>query len=357
MLRLILSDLKVQPCFVPELTNLERWEVKFLSLVLVTANQGGLLQEKIAEISSVVEKLGKIDYELIVVDNASRDESLGVLRDLTSARGIRNLQVFSLAREVDYDSAAWVGVERALGDNVIIMDPFEDDPQVLPSLVSLSESDVDVIFAVNSVPVRTGLAFAFAQKIFHALYQLVYRVKLIKDASRFRMLSREVVVAIQSQHQPNLAFRTYPASSWFKSAKLDFTYSPPISRKRSLRGSVRQGVHALLLDSSAPLRLLVALSLLGAILNLVYSAYVVLVALSKPDVQPGWISLSLQSSLMFFLILLVMAMLAEYVLHLGRIAQKPDHIQIKSEFTSVSISHKDRLNVDEVHASESKRRG
>jgi hypothetical protein len=244
-----------------------------------------------------------------------------------------------------------------LGDNVIVMDPFEDDPQVLPSLVSLSESDVDVIFAVNSVPVRTGLAFAFAQKIFHALYQLVYRVKLIKDASRFRMLSREVVVAIQSQHQPNLAFRTYPASSWFTSAKLDFTYSPPISRKRSLRGSVRQGVHALLLDSSAPLRLLVALSLLGAILNLVYSAYVVLVAFSKPDVQPGWISLSLQSSLMFFLILLVMAMLAEYVLHLGRIAQKPDHIQIKSEFTSVSISHKDRLNVDAVHASESKRRG
>ena len=63
------------------------------------------------------------EYEIIVVDNASDDNSVTVLKNLTEEDGLANIQVFALAKEVDADMAAWVGLENALGDFVAVVDP------------------------------------------------------------------------------------------------------------------------------------------------------------------------------------------------------------------------------------------
>jgi glycosyltransferase involved in cell wall biosynthesis len=319
---------------------------KFLSIVLVVSNQALELEKKVREISSVLQGLGALDYELIVVDNGSRDNSLEVLRSLTSADGLENVQVFSLRRGVDYDSAAWVGVEGALGDAVVVMDPVEDDPRVIVDLYRLSNEGYQVVTAVNTVKPKAGVAYSVAQKFYHWLYRLVYSVRLSTDASRFRLLDRDVVTSVQAQHQPHLAFRSLPATAGFTSTTLEFTYQSSALRKRPLRAAIQQGTHLLLADSAIPMRVVVGLSVLGAVANLLYSGYVVIIALTKSAVAPGWVSLSLQSSAMFFLISIVLWMLAEYILHLGRLSRSSNAAEVRNEFTSVSIPRKNRLNVE-----------
>ncbi|WP_443200796.1 hypothetical protein [Pseudomonas sp. GM25] len=68
--------------------------------------------------------------------------------------------------------------------------------------------------------------------------------------------------------------------------------------------------------TQAPMRIVTGLSIFGAVANLVYGIYVTIIALLKNDVAPGWVSLSLQQSGMFFLICLVLLVLGEYILNM-----------------------------------------
>jgi hypothetical protein len=92
------------------------------------------------------------------------------------------------------------------------------------------------------------------------------------------------------------------------------------------------------------------LSLAGALLNVVYSFYVIGVGLLKRDVAPGWITLFLQQSGMFFLLSLVLMMLGEYVAHLVGVTGSGPLYHVAQEFTSMHLTRRDRLNVDRAQA-------
>jgi hypothetical protein len=96
------------------------------------------------------------------------------------------------------------------------------------------------------------------------------------------------------------------------------------------------------------MRLVTTLSLFGAAANVVYSIYVVLIGIFVSDVAPGWISLSLQQSGMFFLISLVLLVLGEYILHMASLSNEGPHYHVGQEFTSARITRREKLNIEEV---------
>src|SRR5690606_7959179 len=114
----------------------------FLSVVIIVRNQSAmlasLLQEAEAAISAIVS-----DYELILVDNASEDESIATLKAMTGESGIANLQVYALTKEVDADTASWVGLENALGDFVAVIDPLTNDIGFVPEMLDKAMDGAD----------------------------------------------------------------------------------------------------------------------------------------------------------------------------------------------------------------------
>ena len=81
--------------------------------------------------------------------------------------------------------------------------------------------------------------------------------------------------------------------------------------------------------------------------NAVYSLYVIGIFLWKADVAPGWVTLSLQQSGMFFLLSLVMWVLGEYILHMVSMINEGPSYHVAQEFTSAIMKRRERLNVDE----------
>ena len=128
----------------------------FLSIVVVTRNQSRNLEKLISAIANKVSSLVS-DYEQIIVDNASEDDSVSLLRELTGEDGQPNLQVYALTKEVDSDTACWVGLENALGDFVVVIDPLRDDIEFLPEMLDQAASGADVVFATNKRAVPTQL--------------------------------------------------------------------------------------------------------------------------------------------------------------------------------------------------------
>ena len=322
----------------------------FLSAVYVLRDQGFRLENII---KSASEKLSSLvtDYELIVVDNASDDESIHVLKNLTGESGYPNLQVYALTKEVDGDTASWVGLENALGDFVAVIDPQLDDIGFLPEMLDKAVMGADVVFANNQQKPHQSFAYSAAYATFNFLYKSFSGIHLAKEAPQYRLLSKRVVNFILQHPQPAVTYRHLPATGGFARINMEYS-SKPLSRKtKKLGESIDRGMRLLVSTTQAPMRLVTSLSLFGAAANLIYSFYVVSIGIFKTDVAPGWVSLSLQQSGMFFLISLVLLVLGEYILHMASLSNEGPLYHVGQEFTSARMTRREKLNIEDASSS------
>nr|WP_314622153.1 glycosyltransferase [uncultured Noviherbaspirillum sp.] len=321
----------------------------FLSVVFVVRNESdhivAILEDATARISSYVS-----DYELIIVDNASDDDSIVVLKSLTAENGMPNLQVYALTKEVDADTASWVGLESALGDFVAVIDPFSDDINFLAEMLDKAVSGVDVVFASNSQKSPQSFAYRLADAVFNRMYKWFNGIHLVKEAPQYRIISKRVVNFILQHSQPALTYRYLPATGGFSRVKLEYSAAPTVRRVKRMGESVDRGIRLLVSTTRAPMRLVTSLSLFGALANLIYSVYVVAIFFTKADVVEGWVSMSLQQSGMFFLISLVLLVLGEYILHMASLSNEGPLYHVGQEFTSARITRREKLNIEEVSA-------
>ena len=316
----------------------------FLSVVLVMRNQVGMIETILDKTALLI--AGQVsDYELIVVDNASEDESVALLKQLTSEAGIANLQVYALTKEVDIDTAFWVGLENALGDFVAVVDPLSDDIDFLPNMLERAINDTDVVFAYNDQKPAQTLPYRWAFAVFHRLYRWFNGIYLVTEAPQYRVLNRRVINFILQHPQPATSYRHLPATGGFVRAYLRYSTAPNACRKKRLGDSIDRGMRLLVSTTRAPMRLVTTLSLFGAVANLLYCIYVVAVAIFKTEVAPGWVSVSLLQSSMFFLISLVLLVLGEYIINMASLSNEGPSYHVGQEFTSARMTRREKLNV------------
>ncbi len=319
----------------------------FLSVVFVVRNQSEAIEKILSDAASVISKIVS-DYELIIVDNASDDNSITVLKRLTAENGLANLQVYALTKEVDADTASWVGLENALGDFVAVIDPLMDDISFVPQMLDKAVSGADVVFANNEQKPPQSLAYQGAYAVFHSLYNKLNGVHLAKEAPQYRILSKRVINFILQHPQPALTYRHLPATGGFARSNLSYSAPPKTSTSKRLNESIDRGVRLLVSTTRAPMRLVTYLSLFGAIANLLYCVYVLAVSVLKSDIAPGWVSFSLQQSGMFFLISLVLLVLGEYILNMASLSNEGPPYHVGQEFTSARMTRLEKLNIEEV---------
>lgn len=319
----------------------------FLSVVYVVRNQEERIEHLLTSATAQLRSL-VCDYELIIVDNASTDGSIARLRQLVSQASIPNVQVYSLVKEVDTDTASWVGLENALGDYVAVLDPLKDDIAFLPQMLAQTSKGAEVVFAKNVEKTQQSIAYTVAYHAFLQLYKVFSGIHLDKEAPQYRVLSKRVINFILQHPQPALTYRHLPATGGFERANLEYRSRPQTPQVKRLGESIHRGLRLLVSTTQSPLRAVTFLSLFGAAANLVYSIYVVAIGIFKTNVAPGWISLSLQQSGMFFLLSLVLLVLGEYIVHVVKASTDGPLYHVVQEFTSTHMTRQNKLNLEEV---------
>lgn len=321
----------------------------FLSVVLIVQNQSHHLNKILQDATTFVEPLVS-DYELMVIDNASNDETATVLQNITAENGLPNIQSYSLLKEVDHDTASWIGLENALGDFIVVIDPLADDFSMLVQMLDKAVRGADVVFAHNEYQPPQSFLYKSAYAVFNFIYKTSNGVNLSKEAPLYRVVNKRIVNYLLQFPQPVVSYRYFPATKSFKHVNLKYQYTPPISRPKNFKEGINRGMRMLVSTTRTPMRLVSALCLFGATTNLVYSLYIMLVALFKHDIAPGWISMSLQQSGMFFLISLVLLVLSEYLLHMVSLTNEGPLYVVGQELTSARMTRREKLNVEEVGA-------
>jgi len=326
----------------PAGTAPERPVPVFLSVVVVVRDAAERLAADLRAVHDVLAELCD-DHEIVVVDNASRDSSVEVLRTLTREDGIPNLQVFALANQVDPDTAVWVGLDSALGDFVAVYDPCRDDPGALPALLERAVGGADIVSGTARSAPDHGLVRRALRATFRFLYLIFHGARFVEDTPAFRLLSRSAVNLVLKH--PATSFQARELGQLAGFVRADVVIDTRVAPPQALGASLDRGVRLLLSSTRAPLRSVTWLATLAATLNLLYTVYVIVIYFLKEDVTPGWTTLSLQTSGMFLLISLILLVLGEYVLQLAAAVKGAPAWHVAREFKSAIITRSTKLNI------------
>jgi glycosyltransferase involved in cell wall biosynthesis len=317
-----------------------------VSIILVVHNEAGRVGADVRAIAAIAAALVS-DYEIVIVDNGSSDDSQEVLRRLTAANGEPNLQVYTLESQVNGLIARWVGIENSLGDLVVCLEPRNGDIDQLERLIRAAAANVDLVFTRRAFRhSRRGLPRTALYRSFGAVARLSTGLDLNSYSTSLIALSRRVVSYLLQFPDPPIRFRHLPSSTGFRRSILTIPPSTVRVRHIRLRESLNRGIRLVTASSDNPLRIATALSAFGALSSFAYSIYVLLIWFTREQVAPGWVSLSMQQSGMFFLISLVLLVLSEYVLEISRKTHSGPSYYIAQEFTSARLTRKERLNIE-----------
>lgn len=317
-----------------------------ISVIFVTHNDPANLRQYITQIEDTVSAVFS-DYETIIVDNGSTDQTLETLRSLTTDTGEANLQVYTLAGRVDDLTARWVGIENSLGDIVVCIEPRKGDLEYLNVLARAAASGNEIVFCRRTFSRKQeALPRRLLYKTFGAAAKISTGIDLKSYSTDLIAISRTVVNYLSQFPDPHIKFRNLQSTTGFRRTSINIPYQHVNAIDVSLRESLTRGIRVVTSNSESPLRLATFLAAIGALASLVYSAYVISVWASDKDTASGWLSLSLQLSGMFLLISLVLLVLSEYVIEISRRASSGPSFYIANEFTSARLKRKERLNVE-----------
>lgn len=287
------------------------------------------------------------DFEIVVVDNGCKEDSQAEYARMLAPEGLPNVQVYRLIRQVDFEVAAWAGIENSLGDFVLVFDPYDEDLSFLERALKAASEGYEFVAVRNVAPRQVTLTERLTAPLFRALFRSMAGVDLASEASQCRLFGKQVVSFLLQQPKPALKYRALPAIAGF--SKITLTYSGRRTNQggRTLSSRVRRGLNLLFAQTIAPLRIASALVILGALLNVIYSLYVVLITILKEDVAEGWTTLSLQQSGMFFLISLVLFILVEYIGQMYTWNLEGPPYYLAGEHTSAVLRRRQKLNIEQ----------
>ncbi|MGH1429916.1 MAG: hypothetical protein ACRBB4_02245 [Neptuniibacter sp.] len=184
--------------------------------------------------------------------------------------------------------------------------------------------------------------------IFNRTYKFLSGIDLAREAPKYRVLSKQVINYILQHPQPAVTYRHLPATGGFVRASLKYRAEPAASQSKYLADSIEFGIRLLVSTTNTPMRMVNTLCLVGAVANFAYSIFVILSLVFVPEIEPGWASLSLQQSGMFFLISLVLLVIGEYILNMASLFNSGPLYHVAKEFTSARITRREKLNVEEI---------
>ena len=307
-----------------------------------------VIEDHVPEVA-VFEALGEAlasmarDCEIVVIANGVSALATQQLR--AAAERVPDLTIHFLAQAADRDTATLLGIDQALGDWVVLLNPSIEDIAQLPRIL-MKAGPFEVVFAGTREANKIPRYYRNLARGYFRLYEVASRTSIDWPTPRIRVYSRAAARYLANHLDGEFLLRSLTLNGAFPGTREGAEGLSDANLKvPTLQASLRKAGRGLLGASAVPLRLTVAIALTTGMLALLNSLYAVIIYLIKPDVAPGWTTLTLQISTMMFLFSAMFALLAEYVLSMYRSTPPRRRISIIREIRSPLRRQGKRLNV------------
>jgi glycosyltransferase involved in cell wall biosynthesis len=286
-----------------------------LSIVVPCYNEQDVLPLFYEELAATLRETQGMDYEVIFVDDGSKDATLSVLRQLAEADP--NVYYLSFSRNFGKEAALYAGLSKARGDLVAVMDAdLQDPPQTLLEMLRIIQSpDVDSVATRRVSRDGEPAIRSFFARMFYFCFNKLVDIELADGARDFRLMTRKFCDAVLTLAEYNRF--TKGLFSWvgFNTVWIPFKNVERAAgqTKWSFFGLLAYAIDGLVAFSTKPLAATFASGVISCFIAFVAIIFLVVRQLLFGDPVAGWASTA--CIIVFFggLQLLGIGILGEYL--------------------------------------------
>lgn len=266
--------------------------MKKISIVIPAYNEEGNLSEIRKEIDSVFRNLTDYQYEIIFVNDGSRDKTQQHIEELSLE--FSEVKFLEFSRNFGHQNAVKAGLDFADGNAVISMDAdLQHPPKLIPEMIKKWEEGFDVVYTIREYPKNTGWFKRKTSDFFYKILSGLSDVELEKGSSDFRLMDASVIDVVRNSGESDLFLRGLIKWVGFRQYAIPFIASERFSgeSKYSFGKMLRFAFTGITAFSVKPLYLAAYLGFFFSLITpLAYLGYVIYSFYNKSEIS-GWASL------------------------------------------------------------------
>ncbi len=251
---------------------------------------------------------------LTLVDDGSRDKTWKVIQALTQR--YPQVEGLKLAHNAGHQNALWAGMMTVRGkaDAIVTIDAdLQDDVNAIPQFVEKMNEGSDVVYGVRK---KRETDTAFKRATAHGFYRFmrIMGADVVDDHADYRLLSRRALDALNDFGEVNLFLRGMVPLLGFKSDKVYYDRGERVAgeSKYPLRKMLAFAVEGITSFSVKPIKLVITLGLLFALLGVLMAVYAIVQACLGQTVS-GWASLMVSVWVIGGVQLMALGLIGTYV--------------------------------------------
>ena len=267
--------------------------MKKISVVIPAHNEEGNISLIYHRIKDVFSKLENYRFEIIFVNDGSRDNTQQVIEEL--AKEHQEIKFIEFSRNFGHQPAVKAGMDCSTGNAMISMDAdLQHPPELIPELIKKWEEGFDIVYTIRTYPKQIS---AFKRKTSKLYYKFLTRISDVNlsegGGSDFRLMDASVVDVVRNMNEADIFLRGLSNWMGFKRIGVHFTAGERASGESSynLKKMMRFAFTGITAFSVKPLYLAAYLGFVfSAIAAVGYGTYVIHSFIAKTEIS-GWASL------------------------------------------------------------------
>jgi dolichol-phosphate mannosyltransferase len=293
-----------------------------LSVVIPCFNESASLQPLAQRLRPVLDGL-EDDYEVVFVDDGSRDDTVALIR--AAATEWPEVRLCELVRNSGHQAALTAGIAVAHGDYIVTIDAdLQDPPELIADMLAMAKREgLDVVYAQRTSRSTDRFLKRTTARIYYRVIKMLTGIEIVPNAGDYRLISRRVAEVLRTLPERRRVYRLLVPWLGFPSGTVEHARAARVAgdSKYTVRKMFSLAVDSVATFSTGPLHLATLLGTITGFASFLAAGGVV-VAHFIGHPAPGWASISAAVFFLGSVQLICLGVLGSYV---GRIYEEVRH--------------------------------
>mgnify|MGYP001196040589 FL=1 len=287
---------------------------KIISWIVPCFNEEKVIFETLKRIKKVSTNINQFNWELILIDDGSRDNTKKIIKEIKKYPF--KIILLSFSRNFGHQQAVQAGLDNCSGSASIIIDAdLQDPPEIAKKMIEKWEKGYQVVYGQRTIRRKENFLKKFSAFTFYRLLNFLSGVKIPLDTGDFRLVDRTVIDALKKFPEKGRFMRGLIAWIGFKQISVKYIRDPRFAgtTKYSLKKMVSFAIEGLTNFSRKPLRLATFTGFIFSLFAFVGMAYVLYIRFFTQSWVAGWAAICMTILLSSGIQLIFIGLLGEYI--------------------------------------------
>lgn len=285
-----------------------------VELIVPCYNEEAVLEMFYNESISVINSVKEYDFNIIFINDGSKDKTLEVMQKLASKDN--RVKYISFSRNFGKESAMYAGLKNSKGDYVVIMDAdLQHPPKLIPDMIKVMEEGYDCCATNRATRDGDSKIRQFFTRNFYKFVNKISDVDMPDGAGDFRMMNRKMVDAVLAMSEVQRFSKGIFSWVGFDTKWISFhdVERAAGETKWSFWGLFKYAMEGITAFSTVPLKLAIYIGFIISSVSFIYLIYIIICTLIYGNETHGYASLVTILLFMSGCIILCCGILGEYI--------------------------------------------